>query len=68
MKSDYNPVTGKSPDDRPEDDAIYRWYGPDRAASGLICPLCWSMVPTYITAARGHMEWHLARGEGAAPS
>lgn len=58
MKSNYNPITGTSPDDQPDDDNVYSWYGPERAASGLVCPVCFAVVGTTIVSARGHMEWH----------
>lgn len=61
MKHDYDPVTGTSPDDRPEDEAVYAWYGGERAQAGLTCPVCFAMVGAQIVSARGHMEWHRLR-------
>lgn len=63
MKNNYDPISGTSPDDRPEDDAIYAWYSGARASATLTCPTCFGAVATDIRAARGHKVWHESRGE-----
>ena len=38
--------------------AVFDWYGPGNGSSGLVCPICFTMVPFLIDPARGHLDWH----------
>ena len=42
--------------------AFLDWYGPGNGSPGLVCPLCFAMVPMLIEPAQGHVDWHRQHG------